>query len=361
LNGGVALFHTVVEGKHCYEVEKVLTNKPSAFGSKGDKLMMINDIQTEHLPPKQLIRMLSSGCPLLTLHQACVDDTEIKCPEYERMKPYHKEDAELSFSLDMVREKCLDEDEKNPRMPEEWECNDRAFDSCNDEKMLIVSMMNTSIAIVQARGCDALSPCRCGNTNCTFSDVIMATQQSAITSGLVIRFHIHDIIAVIFESVFKSLEFECTKKEFEQQLYSYILQFFSYIKIQSISNACLTANITIFYYMSNALDDFDKGVPVVLNFSGSTNFLKCMRLNDRPVLTVECCEKNKLQVICKDDPKTWPFVFYLKSTKDNHRRFESASCNGWFIHTKPSGLVCVDQGSNYTESNFYIIIHLENK
>ncbi|KAF7688227.1 uncharacterized protein LOC124380133 [Silurus meridionalis] len=348
LNGGVALFHTVVEGKHCYEVEKVLTNKPSAFGSKGDKLMMINDIQTEHLPPKQLIRMLSSGCPLLTLHQACVDDTEIKCPEYERMKPYHKEDAELSFSLDMVREKCLDEDEKNPRMPEEWECNDRAFDSCNDEKMLIVSMMNTSIAIVQARGCDALSPCRCGNTNCTFSDVIMATQQSAITS--VCR--------------------EYMKKRFERGhvFIQSLLQ--KSICMENISRPtkeipCLTdsttANITIFYYMSNALDDFDKGVPVVLNFSGSTNFLKCMRLNDRPVLTVECCEKNKLQVICKDDPKTWPFVFYLKSTKDNHRRFESASCNGWFIHTKPSGLVCVDQGSNYTESNFYIIIHLENK
>lgn len=51
--------------------------------------------------------------------------------------------------------------------------------------------------------------------------------------------------------------------------------------------ACLTENITIYYYMSNAAEDFDKGVPVVLNFSGSTNFLKCVCENGRPALIVE--------------------------------------------------------------------------
>lgn len=51
--------------------------------------------------------------------------------------------------------------------------------------------------------------------------------------------------------------------------------------------ASLTANITIFYYMSNALKDFDKGVPVVLNFSDSCNFLKCVTEKGKPCLTVE--------------------------------------------------------------------------
>ncbi|KAI5629869.1 interleukin-1 family member A [Silurus asotus] len=427
---------------------------------------------------------------LQTLHQASVDDTEIKCPESEKMKPYHKEDAELSFSLEMVREKCLDEDEKNPRIPGEWECNDRAFDPCNDEKTLIVSMTNTSIAIVQARGCDALSPCRCGNTNCTFSDVIMATQQSAITS--VCR--------------------EYMKKRFERGhvFIQSLLQ--KSICMENISRAtkeipCLTdsttANITIFYYMSNALDDFDKGVPVVLNFSGSTNFLKCMRLNDRPVLTVElslytdgkmesmccclhlqmvqmphfdygknlsesdesdqecittedecavdgngpphmkacflkynesevliqslfqinicpenikskrrnpacmkpstsgditlyyykssitadmgrgvpvalnisnsnqflkcefqngkavlsvdCCE-NSLDVIYRNDPTTWPFIFYLTHTKDDLRHFESVECKGWFIHAERN-LVCMDKQKDKDPEKFSFLIY----
>lgn len=72
----------------------------------------------------------------------------------------------------------------------------------------------------------------------------------------------------------------------------------------------------------------------------------------------QCCEKNKLQRIYKDDKTTWPFVFYLTTTKDKIRRFESAAYSGWFIHTKPSGIVCVDQGSNNSESNFYVVIYL---
>lgn len=70
----------------------------------------------------------------------------------------------------------------------------------------------------------------------------------------------------------------------------------------------------------------------------------------------QCCDKSKLQSICKDDPSTWPFVFYQKTMKDFHCRFESAAYNGWFIHTKPSGLVYVTQETIYKESNFYFFI-----
>ncbi|MCI4393275.1 hypothetical protein PGIGA_G00155710 [Pangasianodon gigas] len=351
LFGGVALYHTVVDGKHCYEVGKVLTSKPSDFGRKGDKLLMINDVETQHLPPKKFVRMLSSGSPFLTMHRASIDEAEKKCPESEGMRPYHKERTVLNFSLAMVREACLDKDEENPQVPEEseWESSNMEGESFTDEEILLVSMTNTSVAIVQARGCDAQNPCgSCGGTGCTINDIVMASKQSQITS--VCR--------------------EYIKKNFErgQVLIQSLLQ--KSISPENIppprrQKACIsnptTAKITIYYYISNAEEDFDKGVPVVLNFSGSTSFLKCICQNDRPVLTFESCEKSKLQSICKDDPSTWSFVFYLKTTKDNHRRFESAAYSGWFIHTKPSGLVCVDQGTNYTESNFYIILHLGNE
>ncbi|XP_060767567.1 uncharacterized protein LOC132875023 [Neoarius graeffei] len=348
LSGGVALFHAVVDGKHCYEVDKVLTTKPSDLGRKGDKIMMINDVETEHLPPKTFVRMLSSGSPVLTIHRASIDEEEKKCPESESMRPYHKERTVLDFSLAMVRETCLDKDEENPLVPEEseWESGDPESDSFTDEEFLLVSMTNTSVSIIEARGCDDQKSCNiCGGTGCTLNDVVVGTTQSNITS----------VCRKYVEKHFES----------DQVLVQSLLK--KNICPENIphpgcqtphTRSPTTANITIYYYMSNAEEDFDKGVPVVLNFSHSTNFLKCICKNDRPVLTIECCEKSKLQSICKGDPCTWPFVFYLKTTKANHRHFESAMYSGWFIHTKPSGLVCVDRGADFPESNFYILVHL---
>lgn len=56
----------------------------------------------------------------------------------------------------------------------------------------------------------------------------------------------------------------------------------------------------------------------------------------------QCSEKEKLESIYKNDPLTWPFVFYLSRTKDDCCRFESAKCSGWFIRTE-FGSVCVDE------------------
>ncbi|KAK2819630.1 hypothetical protein Q7C36_021276 [Tachysurus vachellii] len=109
--------------------------------------------------------------------------------------------------------------------------------------------------------------------------------------------------------------------------------------------ACMhnsTSDITIYYYKSNILVDLKKGVPVVLNITNSNQFLKCTFGKDKAVLSVECSEKEKLESIYKNDPLTWPFVFYLSRTKDDCRRFESAECSGWFIRTE-SDSVCVDK------------------
>ncbi|XP_060714788.1 uncharacterized protein LOC132838478 isoform X2 [Tachysurus vachellii] len=285
LSGGVSFLHTVVDGKHSYEVDKVLTSKPSDFGRKGDKLLKINNVETQHLIPKKVARMLSSGSPMLMMHQASIDgDEKKKYPGFDSMRPFHKEISTLNFTLAMVRETCLNEEEENPQVPEDSElkiCTEYVKKNF-DCQVLIQSLLQKNICPENIRSGKAMS--------------------------------------------------NSTK-----------------------------ANITIYYYLSNAQDDFDKGVPVVLNFSDSATFLKCICKNGRPVLTLECCENSKLQSIYKNDPSTWPFVFYLKTTKENHRRFESAAYCGWFIHTKPSGMVNMDTGTNYSESNFYVIIHLGNE
>ncbi|TSY13819.1 hypothetical protein Baya_14042 [Bagarius yarrelli] len=115
-------------------------------------------------------------------------------------------------------------------------------------------------------------------------------------------------------------------------------------------------DITIYYYRSNMLDDLGKGVPVVLNVSNSNQFLKCTFQQDKAVLSLGCFEKEKLNLIYKNDPLVWPFVFYLTHTKDDCRHFESAECRGWFIRTQ-SELVYMDKDAdkNLEDKSFLLI------
>ncbi|KAB5526095.1 hypothetical protein PHYPO_G00147770 [Pangasianodon hypophthalmus] len=127
---------------------------------------------------------------------------------------------------------------------------------------------------------------------------------------------------------------------------------------------CLSSStsddITIYYYKSNMLEDLEKGVPVVLNISNSNQFLKCTFRSDKAVLTVECWEKDKLDSIYKNDPTTWPFVFYLTCTKDNCRRFESAECSGWFIHTESNYVCMAEQKDKDKDSEKYSFLILRS-
>lgn len=121
---------------------------------------------------------------LQTIHRASIDATEEKCPESECMRPYHKERTDLDFILDMVKETCLDRDDEKPQVTEEseWESSHTAGDSVTDEEILLVSMTNTSVAIVNARGCNGPNPCSCcGRSGCTLNDYVVATGQCAVT------------------------------------------------------------------------------------------------------------------------------------------------------------------------------------
>lgn len=102
------------------------------------------------------------------------------------MRPYHREMTVLDFSLAMVRQTCLDKDEENPQAPEECDAErgDMEGASFTNKEILLVSMTNTSVAILQARGCDSQNPCSsCGAAGCTLSDFVVATKQTKVTSG----------------------------------------------------------------------------------------------------------------------------------------------------------------------------------
>ncbi|KAG9261028.1 hypothetical protein AMEX_G25975 [Astyanax mexicanus] len=335
LRGGVSLCHSLVDEKHCYEVEKALTHSSSTF-RKGDIVSMINNKKTQDLSPKEFISLLTSESPILTLHQAIIVKEEGQCPESDSIHAFRKEKSTLSFQLVMVREECLEAEEKNEIKPTEssWESDDM-----KEKDLVMVSMTETNVAVVRGRGCDPENPCNnCGITGCNVSDVIMAPKKREVTS-------------VCRKSVWMGDE----EKVQDVIMYSLLgtIQRPLYIRPVSFSE-----DITIYFYRSNILEDLSRGSPVVLNFTGSTNFLKCTRVNQEVGLTVESYEKEKLKDICKDDPVTWPFVFYMKTRRDNTRLFESAQNKGWFIRTeKPQVSVWMGNPTIRTQERFCFLIY----
>ncbi|XP_036417001.1 uncharacterized protein LOC118800933 [Colossoma macropomum] len=332
LCGGVSLLHTMVDGKHHYEVKNVLTHIRSTFARKGDKILKINDVETKDLPPEEFTSMLSSGFFSLTIHQASIKNDIGECMESDAMRPYRKEKITLHFSMAMVREECLEGEENgmDPAMSD-WE-SDYTED---DQELLLVSMKETSIAVMSGRGCDPENPCNnCGSDGCNLNEIVVAADTCKVTS----------------------VGREYIKKFGEQK------QWISLVK-SNPDQTSLSAEITIYYYMSNILPDLGRGAPVVLNFTDSDNFLKCSFENGEVVLKIECCgEKSQLRKICKDDKETWPFVFYMTTAKDNTQHFESAAHKGWFIQTRPAKIsVDMENRPEQTKKSLHFLIYFNSK
>uniref|UniRef100_A0A8B9J8B4 Interleukin-1 beta n=1 Tax=Astyanax mexicanus TaxID=7994 RepID=A0A8B9J8B4_ASTMX len=215
-------------------------------------------------------------------------------------KPFRSQEnavITLSFQLEMVREECLEAEEENKI----WESDEME----DKEDLVMVSMTKTNVAVVCGRGCDPENPCsNCNINKCKTSEVVVTATKSEVTSG--------------------------------EQI-----------------------DITIFYYCSNIFEDLSRGSPVVLNFTGSTNFLKCTCKDQKIGLTIESFDKEKLRNICKDDPDAWPFVFYMKTERSDYRVFESAAYRGWFIRTAKS--MTVGNRTSETQENFCFLVYSKNK
>ncbi|KAL7833898.1 hypothetical protein AOLI_G00288580 [Acnodon oligacanthus] len=326
LYGGVSLLHTVVDGEHHYKVKKVLTDGQSTFARKGDKILMINDVKTKDLPPEEFSRMLCSRSPSLTIHQESIDTGINECLECDGVQPYRKEEITLHFRMAMVREECL-EGEENGLDPAvcEWE-SDYAEDG---QELLLVSMNETSVAVRTGRGCDPEKPCNsCGSHGCNLNEVVVATKTCEVTS--VGRDYIRN----------------SAKKQYWMRL------------VQEFKpHNFLSVEMTIYYYITNILSDLHRGVPVVLNLTGSTDFLKCTLENDKVVLKFERCDQKQMEKVCKDDEEMWPFVFYMKTLKDNTKQFESAAHRGWFIQTTyPKMSWYMEDRSEPLTGSFYFVI-----
>ncbi|XP_063058658.1 uncharacterized protein si:ch73-226l13.2 [Engraulis encrasicolus] len=104
----------------------------------------------------------------------------------------------------------------------------------------------------------------------------------------------------------------------------------------------MTENVTIYYYDEqndndketnhNGTDSGYMGLPVVLNFTATSKFLKCSGTQTDVTLRVEECDKEDLKDIYHGT-ELMSYLFYMKAKASTERTFESARFKGWFVHT----------------------------
>uniref|UniRef100_A0A4W5PDP2 Interleukin-1 n=1 Tax=Hucho hucho TaxID=62062 RepID=A0A4W5PDP2_9TELE len=350
VKGGIAILHTEEDGKHHYEVEKVLKFKKGgegggAFARKGDKLLTINGVDLQDLSPEAFVKILTEGNPMLTVHQASRAPPPERCleegAETRALHPVSKESTMLSFNLEMRREDVLDDLESDSYRPEEV---NKVDDEVDD--LFLVAMTNTRISVVRGRGCGDGSSCHnCGKSDCNFNEVVMVAESSKVT--LVSRGMGNLEKVQQLDNIF-----------IENYLYRTYLRRKSTYKTCIPSLSATPEKITIYHYKSDCIDGEFRGVPVVLNFTSSNCFLKCVKNSEGVFLCVEACDKHRLKSIRKDDEEIQAFVFYMKAEMSKQRRFESAYCQGWFIHTSNETKVHLGKPQGMTgDQSFFFVIH----
>ncbi|XP_059211251.1 uncharacterized protein LOC131989906 [Centropristis striata] len=350
VKGGVLINHQIHEGKHQYEVENVVKYRKAigkkAFVRRGDKLMQINGMDLQDVTPEEFAHLLAKENPMLTVHKASKmkAPTEQSFPAEDTLHPVSKESITLSFRMEMRREEDLERDGGGK------EDGQLEVDGCPEENdllgeggdLLIVSMTKTSISVVRGRGCDTGSTCSgCHGTGCTFNDVVVVSESSEVMlvprGGGSFR-HLKSLNTPIQHAV----------------THNYLQGLCSERTIYASENQ---EDMTIYVYKSIGPT---KGLPVVINFTKSSCFLRCCQEGERVFLQVETCDKQRLKNISRSDETALSFVFYMKNEPPNQKRFESALYGGWFIQIanvdKPHKVDIATLDGKTGEESFLFII-----
>ncbi|XP_077374823.1 interleukin-1 family member A isoform X2 [Festucalex cinctus] len=188
VNGSVLIVHQLHEGKHHYEVENVIKHR-NAGGAKhtirrGDKLVQINGTDLQDLTPEQLAEAIAEGQPMLTVHKPGKkkEHKEQLCSTEDTIRPVSKELTLLAFSMEMVREEDLRQNNSSLSGDEDELCPAEDEENKRESDLLVVTMTESSFSVLRGRGCDTGSSCRgCHGTGCTLSDIVMVAKSSTVT------------------------------------------------------------------------------------------------------------------------------------------------------------------------------------
>nr|BAM66992.1 interleukin 1 beta like 2 [Paralichthys olivaceus] len=344
VNGGVLIVHQVHEGKHQYEVENVYKKQigKKMFVRRGDRLMQINGVDLQDLPPEQLAEMLAEGNPMLLVHKQSnkKEHEELPSSDDNTLYAVSKESKMLSFCMEMRREEENEVVEESEEVcPGKDAGQGEDMENGEEKDMLIVTMTKTSISIVTGRGCGIESSCEgCNGKGCNFNDVVIVSESSTVS--LVPRGG-NNFCQV--QTMNASIKHVAT--------HNYIRTLCSQKSLYASSSP---ENMTIYYYKSTG--SF-KGMPVVLNITGSNCFLRCTKEGERVFLEVEMCEKPTLRRISMNDESKLSFLFYMSSDRTAYTKFESALHLGWFIQiVNPDSAVRMETMDGCEQDHTFVFI-----
>ncbi|CAB1454712.1 unnamed protein product [Pleuronectes platessa] len=345
VNGGVLIVHQLNEGKHQYNVENVYKKQigKKMFVRRGDRLMQINGMDLQDLPPEELAEMLAEENPILMVHKQKKKEEHKELPSDDdnTFYPVSKESRMLSFCMEMRREEENEvADERDKGCPEGGAGQGESEENGEKRDMLIVTMTKTSISVVAGRGCSSVSSCKgCDGKGCNFNDVVIVSESSTVT--LVPRGG-SNFIEV--QSLDASIKHVAT--------HNYLRTLCSQKSLYTSPNP---ENMTIYYYKSNV--SF-RGIPVVLNMTGSSCFLRCIKEGERVFLQVETCERRSLSRISTTEESKLSYLFYMISDSTAHTKFESALHLGWFIQilNPESAVTMKTMDGGEQEHTFFFII-----
>ncbi|XP_015219155.1 uncharacterized protein [Lepisosteus oculatus] len=353
LNGGVSILHKLEGGKHYYEVEKMVkyqSAKSSRFIlRKGDKLTQINGVNLEDVTPEAFAELLCKQLPLLTVHQSCPPGPQ----NVGGGHPFFKEKGFMTVTFEMVPENETEE-QGGPGSVEDREqlaggnsSSSTVHNKTGDgnEDLLLVSMRETNISVVVGRCCDKhpeVSCKDCRNAKCSLSDVLVVSNSTNFT--------------LVSRGTYNLFQEKVQDNIFIQSLWqdNYVQHHSSFPMCKPLSRT-KAANMTIYYYKVDNVDGDFRGTPVVLNFTNTNCFLKCSKIRGKVTLNIDSCNKENLQQISCGNKDTWPFVFYMKASRDNCRRFESANFPGWFIKETALEVMRVESRNTEDQSFFFLI------
>lgn len=350
--GGMLIVHKLQEGKHEYQVENVVRCRKSSgetpFARKGDRLVQVNDTDLQDLTPEELAQLIAEGNPKLTIHKSCKDkesSVQAASEGEDVFYPVSKTAALLTFDMEMTREDEQREDESARQeggpgeAAEEELCSGQREDRGVEQDLFIVSMMKTRISVLRARCGDGSCGCvGCPEENCSLNDVIVVSESSKVT-----------LVSRGSESFRLQKLSEKSIQHFSSKFYIRGLCSPTHTSVYASPNP---ESITIYYYKSREECPF-RGMPVVLNFTGSNCYLRCLKGGH---LKVDTSTKQNLQKISKSDPDTLSFLFYMKSDLTGQRKFESALYGGWFIRILDTKLVDVAAWSPPMEEKSFLFI-----
>ncbi|KAK2874145.1 hypothetical protein QQF64_003915 [Cirrhinus molitorella] len=259
-------------------------------------------------------------------------------PDTEKTEEHQPEDTRRKKRLQFMRFSLSMEDTEmgghhEPSQPQPEREEKDIEDDCFSDDDMLYSLANMSLNLFDDQYSDADNPfCSCDIE----SDECVITPEKAD-------------ITYISAQIWKAIKEQTNLSLKALKECKYVAPKQNELCLENTKSAKITIFHGIFHGM--VTNNCESGVPVVLNFTGTDNFLCCTIDEGKKVLTVKTYDRKNISA---NDPEKSSLIFYMSQKCDGLRYFESVLYRGWYIHTVNDNIVKMGQGNNSSSSCFVL-------